>query len=73
MYKLEGKEFRFIGSLESHEMDTAFEYGKATMQDGVLYIFAKGRVYSALANADTLALLDSVNLIESTYSGHIAF
>lgn len=73
LYKLEGKEFRFIGSLESHEMDTAFEYGKATMQDGVLYIFAKGRVYSALANADTLALLDSVNLIESTYSGHIAF
>lgn len=73
LYRLEGNEFKLVGSLESHEMDTAFEYGKAIMDNGVLYIFANGRVYSAVANSDTIALLSSVSLIESTYSGHIAF
>ncbi len=73
LYKLEGGEFNMIGSFEIHEMDTAFEFGKAVEQDGILYIFAKGRIYSAVVSAEALSLIDSVSFIESTYSGHVAF
>ncbi len=73
LYKLEGGEFKMVGSFETHEMDTAFEFGKAIEQDGILYIFADGRVYSAVVTAEALSLIDSVSFVESTYSGHIAF
>ncbi len=73
LYKLEGGEFKMVGSFETHEMETAFEFGKAIEQDGILYIFADGRVYSAVVTAEALSLIDSVSFIESTYSGHIAF
>ncbi|MBQ8623980.1 MAG: beta-propeller domain-containing protein [Oscillospiraceae bacterium] len=73
LYTLDGSEFTLVGNIEIHEMDTAFEFGKAIEHDGVLYIFAEGRVYSAIAAYETLALVDSVSFVESTYSGHIAF
>lgn len=71
LYSLEADGFRQIGLLESHEMDTEFEFGKAIEDGGLLYIFSDGRIYSTVATKESLAYVGSVDLIESTYSGHI--
>ncbi len=71
LYHLEGDGFKQIGLLESHEMDTVFEFGKAIEDNGLLYIFSEGRIYSTVASETGLAYVGSVNLIESTYGGHI--
>lgn len=73
LYRLADNGFELVGTIESHEMDTAFEYGKSVEENGILYIFSKGRIYSAVVSSQAISYLDSVSLIESTYSGHISF
>ncbi len=71
LYSLDAEGFKQVGLLESHEMDTEFEFGKSLESDGLLYIFSEGRIYSTVATKESLAYVGSVNLIESTYSGHV--
>lgn len=72
LYKLEGGTFKSIGRIESHEVDDAFEFGRAKLAGGVLYIISDGRIYSTAIGQESVTEIDSVDLIESSYSsaGH---
>ncbi len=70
LYKLEPQGFVKVGEIESHEVDESFEMGKAVLNNGVLYIFSEGRIYSAAVGENALSVIGRADLIESSYSGH---
>ncbi len=69
LYRAGSNGFEPAGEIEIHEVDEAFEFGKAYLNGGYLYILSEGRVYCA-ATKDGLSLSGTANLIQSAYSGH---
>lgn len=70
LFKLTAEGFVRAGSIESHETEDAFEFGRARLAGGMLYVFSEGRVYSTVLGDGTLSVVSSADLIESSYSGH---
>lgn len=70
LYKSGVNGFDLVGTFETHETDTAFEFGGAVEYNGRLYVFSKGRVYELAANENALAFIAKADVIYSTYSGH---
>lgn len=70
LYRLTNTGFIKIGEIESHEVDEAFEISEAFLNNGILYIFSEGRIYSAAVSQDALSKIGSAELIDSSYSGH---
>lgn len=71
LFKVGAEGIELVGKIETHEMDPSFEFSKAMSNNGYLYIFSQGRVYSALATSDAISAVGSCAIIESTYSGHV--
>lgn len=69
VFKLGSNGFESIGSIESHEVEEAFEIGRAKLAGGILYVISDGRIYSTAIGQDSVAQIDAVDLIESSYSG----
>ena len=69
LYHAAGGAFSPMGEIEFHETDDVYEFGKAVLNGGVLYIFSEGRVSAAVVG-DSLMLVDSADIVESAYSGH---
>lgn len=70
LFKLTAEGFTSVGQIESHETEEAFEFGRARLAGGMLYIFSEGRIYSTALGDGTLSVVSSADLIESSYSGH---
>lgn len=72
LFKLDGGNFKSIGRIESHEVEEAFEFGRAKLAGGILYVISDGRIYSTAIGQESVTEIDSVDLIESSYSspGH---
>ncbi len=70
LFRLTSDGFVSAGSIESHETEDAFEFGRARLAGGMLYIFSEGRIYSTALGEGTLSVVSSADLIESSYSGH---
>lgn len=70
LFKLTADGFVRAGSIESHETEDAFEFGRARLAGGMLYVFSEGRIYSTVLGDGTLSVVSSADLIESSYSGH---
>lgn len=70
LYKSGVNGFELIGSFETHETNTAFEFGGAIGYNGSLYVFSQGRVYELSADENALAFIAKTDVIYSTYSGH---
>lgn len=70
LYKSGVNGFELIGSFETHETNTAFEFGGAVEYGSSLYVFSQGRVYELSASEDALAFIAKADVIYSTYSGH---
>ncbi len=69
LYRDSGVGFELMGTVSNHETDEAFEYGKAVYNDGVLYLFADGRVSSAVIS-DSFAIVSNADIIESSHGVH---
>ena len=69
LYRETDGSFAEIGSIECHETDPIFENEKAILNNGVLYIFSKGRVYSTVVGS-SLSVVSKADIVESSYSGH---
>lgn len=70
LFRLTADGFISAGYIESHEVEDAFEFGRARLAGGMLYIFSEGRIYSTALGEGTLSVVSSADLIESSYSGH---
>ena len=70
LFRLTAEGFVRAGHIESHETEDAFEFGRARLAGGMLYIFSEGRIYSTALGDGTLSVVSSADLIESSYSGH---
>ncbi len=70
LFRLTAEGFVRAGHIESHETEEAFEFGRARLAGGMLYIFSEGRIYSTALGDGTLSVVSSADLIESSYSGH---
>ncbi len=70
LFRLTAEGFISAGYIESHETEDAFEFGRARLAGGMLYIFSEGRIYSTALGEGTLSVVSSADLIESSYSGH---
>ncbi len=69
LYRAANGSFSPMGEIEFHETDSAYEYERAILNGGVLYIFSEGRISAAVVG-DSLVLVDSAEIVESAYSGH---
>lgn len=70
IYKLGDTGFTFVGTVETHEVDSAFEFGRAELSNGILYVMSDGRVYALSVGSSSVSIIGSADLIESSYSGH---
>ncbi len=70
VYKLSSTGFTLVGSVETHEVDSAFEFGRAELDNGILYVMSEGRVYALSVGESSVSIIGSADLIESSYSGH---
>lgn len=70
VYKLGSEGFALVGSVETHEVDSAFEFGRAELDNGILYVMSEGRVYALSVGESSVSIIGSADLIESSYSGH---
>lgn len=72
LFRLGSDGFKSVGSIESHEVDEAFETARAKLAGGILYVISDGRIYSTAVGQESFTQIDSVDLIESSYScsGH---
>lgn len=70
IYKLGSSGFTLVGTVETHEVDSAFEFGKAELSNGILYVMSDGRVYALSVGESSVSIIGSADLIESSYSGH---
>lgn len=70
LFKLENGGFRSVGSIESHELEETFELGRAKLAGGYLYVISEGRIYSTIVGDDSLTIISSAELVQSSYSGH---
>lgn len=69
LFKLTDDGFKSMGLIDSHEVEEAFEIGRSKLAGGILYVISDGRIYSTAVSASNITLIDSVDLIESSYSG----
>lgn len=70
LYKSGVNGFELVGTFETHETDSSFEFGGAKEYNGRLYVFSDGRVYELSADENALAFVSKSDIIYSTYSGH---
>ncbi|MCD7847785.1 MAG: beta-propeller domain-containing protein [Oscillospiraceae bacterium] len=70
IYKLGSTGFALVGTVETHEVDDAFEFGLAELSNGILYVMSDGRVYALSVGESSVSIIGSADLIESSYSGH---
>lgn len=70
IYKLGTTGFSLVGTVETHEVDSAFEFGRAELSNGILYVLSDGRVYAMSVGESYVSIIGSADLIESSYSGH---
>ncbi len=70
IYKLDSTGFSLVGTVETHEVDSAFEFGRAELSNGILYVMSDGRVYALSVGGSSVSIIGSADLIESSYSGH---
>ncbi len=70
IYKLGDTGFTLVGTVEIHEVDSAFEFGRAELSNGILYVMSDGRVYALSVGSSSVSIIGSADLIESSYSGH---
>ncbi len=70
IYKLSSTGFTLVGTVETHEVDSAFEFGRAELSNGILYVMSDGRVYALSVGESSVSIIGSADLIESSYSGH---
>ncbi len=70
IYKLGSTGFTLVGTVETHEVDSAFEFGRAELSNGILYVMSDGRVYALSVGTSSVSIIGSADLIESSYSGH---
>ncbi|MCC8195783.1 MAG: beta-propeller domain-containing protein [Ruminococcus sp.] len=70
IYKLGDAGFTLVGTVETHEVDSAFEFGRAELSNGILYVMSDGRVYALSVGSSSVSIIGSADLIESSYSGH---
>ncbi|MCD7804323.1 MAG: beta-propeller domain-containing protein [Oscillospiraceae bacterium] len=70
IYKLGDTGFTLVGTVETHEVDSAFEFGRAELSNGILYVMSDGRVYALSVGSSSVSIIGSADLIESSYSGH---
>ncbi|MCD7784701.1 MAG: beta-propeller domain-containing protein [Oscillospiraceae bacterium] len=70
IYKLGASGFTLVGTVETHEVDSAFEFGRAELSNGILYVMSDGRVYAMSVGGSSVSIIGSADLIESSYSGH---
>ncbi|MCD8006903.1 MAG: beta-propeller domain-containing protein [Oscillospiraceae bacterium] len=70
IYKLGTSGFTLVGTVETHEVDSAFEFGRAELSNGILYVMSDGRVYALSVGESSVSIVGSADLIESSYSGH---
>lgn len=70
LYRLDGNVFSPAGSVETHEVDDDFEIFRAKLSGGILYVISDGRIYACAVGEDSMSVISSVDLIQSSYSGH---
>ncbi len=70
IYKYDSTGFTLVGTVETHEVDSAFEFGRAELSNGILYVMSDGRVYAMSVKESSVSIIGSADLIESSYSGH---
>ena len=70
VYRWDSTGFTLVGSVETHEVDSAFEFGRAELDNGILYVMSEGRVYALSVGESSVSIIGSADLIESSYSGH---
>ena len=69
LYRSTGAGFEFMGQIEFHEVDDAFEPERAILSGGMLYVFSEGRVNSVIVS-DSVTLVGTADIVPSAYSGH---
>ena len=69
LYRSTATGFEFLGQIEFHETDDAFRPEKAILNNGILYVFSKGRVNSVIVS-DSVTLIGTADIVPSAYSGH---
>ena len=69
LYRAVDSGFELMGEIETHEVDDVFEYDRAILKNGVLYVLSEGRISSVIVSSSIIRV-GSADIVESSYSGH---